>query len=280
MRKNRIQQKIMIFIMVIIITAGLIPGGTVAVQAAGDVSNPAIGQISLFPYNRAPLGWMPCDGRSLSVAQYQSLYDLIGNAFGGNATNFNLPNLSTKAPITGTKYYIAVEGLYGIDNSAPAIGEVCLLPDSIVPADSDMWKLCDGTALSSTAYPTLYSLITTTYGGTATDFKIPNLSTKNPISGVSYYIATFGLYPSASGIGNEPYLGAIELYAFSFVPQDTINCNGQSIAISGNQALFSLIGYTFGGSGSSFAVPNLSYSLPSMKMKYCMRSVGLYPSFD
>lgn len=38
------------------------------------------------------LGWMKCDGRSLSVAQYNLLYQVIGYQFGGSGAAFNLPN--------------------------------------------------------------------------------------------------------------------------------------------------------------------------------------------
>lgn len=56
-----------------------------------------IGEIRLFPYNFAPLDWMVCNGASLPVSQNQALYAVIGNAFGGNTTNFNLPNLNNLA---------------------------------------------------------------------------------------------------------------------------------------------------------------------------------------
>jgi len=38
------------------------------------------------------LGWIKCDGRSLSTAQYALLYNVIGYQFGGSGANFNLPN--------------------------------------------------------------------------------------------------------------------------------------------------------------------------------------------
>lgn len=38
------------------------------------------------------LGWLKCDGRELSVANFRRLYNAIGNTYGGNDTVFNLPN--------------------------------------------------------------------------------------------------------------------------------------------------------------------------------------------
>ena len=77
--------------------------------------DPIIGQIQLFPYNFEPRGWMLCDGRSLKIAYNQALYSLLGTTFGGNSTDFKLPDLTNANPLAVTnqmKYYIAVEGLY------------------------------------------------------------------------------------------------------------------------------------------------------------------------
>lgn len=56
-------------------------------------------QIMLWGINWVPDGWMICAGQSLSVNQYQALYSLIGNTYGGNSVNFNLPDLRGRAPI-------------------------------------------------------------------------------------------------------------------------------------------------------------------------------------
>ncbi|WP_349666730.1 tail fiber protein [Lacrimispora sp.] len=77
--------------------------------------DPIIGQIQLFPYNFEPRGWMLCDGRSLDIGMNQALYSLLGTTFGGDSTNFKLPDLRKANPLAATnqmKYYIAVEGLY------------------------------------------------------------------------------------------------------------------------------------------------------------------------
>lgn len=56
----------------------------------------------------------------------------------------------------------------------------------------------------------------------------------------------------------EPYLGQIILMATDFAPQGWQLCNGQSLTISANQALYSLIGTAFGGNGTTtFNLPDL-----------------------
>lgn len=58
-----------------------------------------LSQIILWALNWAPEGWAICAGQSLPVSQYQALYSLIGNTYGGNTVNFNLPDLRGRAPI-------------------------------------------------------------------------------------------------------------------------------------------------------------------------------------
>jgi microcystin-dependent protein len=56
----------------------------------------------------------------------------------------------------------------------------------------------------------------------------------------------------------EPYIGQIEAFPYTFAPRGWAFCAGQIMAISQNQALFSLLGTTFGGNGvTTFALPDL-----------------------
>jgi microcystin-dependent protein len=57
---------------------------------------------------------------------------------------------------------------------------------------------------------------------------------------------------------SEPFLGEIRTFGFNFAPQGWAMCNGQTMSISQNTALFSLLGTTYGGDGiTTFALPNL-----------------------
>ncbi len=60
-----------------------------------------------------------------------------------------------------------------------------------------------------------------------------------------------------------PYIGEIRMFAGTFAPVDWALCNGQIIPIDQNQALFTLIGTTYGGDGvNTFALPNLQSRIP------------------
>jgi microcystin-dependent protein len=62
---------------------------------------------------------------------------------------------------------------------------------------------------------------------------------------------------------SEGYIGEIRAYGFNFAPYNWMFCNGQLLPISSYTALFSIIGTTFGGNGTTnFALPNLQGQIP------------------
>jgi microcystin-dependent protein len=61
----------------------------------------------------------------------------------------------------------------------------------------------------------------------------------------------------------EPFLSEIRIMSFVFAPKGWALCNGQLLPINQNQALFSLLGTTFGGDGRvNFALPDLRARVP------------------
>jgi microcystin-dependent protein len=61
----------------------------------------------------------------------------------------------------------------------------------------------------------------------------------------------------------EPFLSEIRIFSFNFAPKGWALCNGQLLPINQNQALFSLLGTTFGGDGRvNFALPDLKARVP------------------
>jgi microcystin-dependent protein len=56
----------------------------------------------------------------------------------------------------------------------------------------------------------------------------------------------------------QPFLGEVQVFAFNYAPYGWSLCNGQIMPVQQNTALFSLLGTTYGGNGSStFGLPNL-----------------------
>ena len=61
---------------------------------------------------------------------------------------------------------------------------------------------------------------------------------------------------------SQPFLGEVRMFAGNFAPRSWMFCNGQLLAIAQYQALFSLLGTTFGGNGTTnFALPNLQSTI-------------------
>ncbi len=61
----------------------------------------------------------------------------------------------------------------------------------------------------------------------------------------------------------NPFIGEIKLVSFNFAPKGWAFCNGQTLAINQNQALFSILGTTYGGNGqTTFQLPNLQGRVP------------------
>ena len=79
----------------------------------------------------------------------------------------------------------------------------------------------------------------------------------------------------------EPFLAEIRMVSFNFAPKGWAMCNGQVLPINQNQALFTLLGATFGGDGkTNFALPDLrSQALGKGPNgpNYIIALVGTYP---
>lgn len=74
---------------------------------------PYVGEIRMFAGNFAPAGWLLCQGQTLPISEYETLFQLIGTTYGGDGQEtFNVPNLASRVPIhmgtgpSGTTYQI------------------------------------------------------------------------------------------------------------------------------------------------------------------------------
>lgn len=63
---------------------------------------------------------------------------------------------------------------------------------------------------------------------------------------------------------SNPFLSEIRIMSFNYAPRNWAMCNGQFLPINQNQALFSLLGTTYGGNGqTTFALPDLRSRIPN-----------------
>ena len=87
------------------------------------------------------------------------------------------------------------------------------------------------------------------------------ISNIQPYLTVNYCICISGIFPSRAG--TDSFIGEIGIYGFNFAPRFWATCDGQLLPIAQNQALFALLGTTYGGNGTTtFGLPNLQGRVP------------------
>ena len=80
-----------------------------------------IGEICFLAFERAPRGFVACNGQLLPIARYGALFALIGTTYGGDGrSNFAVPNLKGKSPLDdfpdSVHYFMCVEGVFPSTN--------------------------------------------------------------------------------------------------------------------------------------------------------------------
>ena len=72
-----------------------------------------VGAIVPLPYTFVPLNMLDCDGKEYPASQYQELFSLLGNMYGGDGVStFCVPNLKGCEPDPNVHYVIAAYGVY------------------------------------------------------------------------------------------------------------------------------------------------------------------------
>jgi microcystin-dependent protein len=195
---------------------------TEGIYPADGLTLNSLGVVSAFLGNFAPTeGELLCDGQLLSISQNTALFSLLGTTYGGNGvTDFALPDLRGR-DIVGS-------------------GDGFLLGQQVGTANVNL---------------------TNANSPLGSDAPINN---QQPGLVLNYYIALTGIYPSEGVAGNTanqqtPFIGQIVASAANIPdPNGWALCDGQSLSISQNTALFSLLGTTYGGNGTTnFALPDL-----------------------
>lgn len=174
---------------------------------------------------------------------------------------------------------IQTKNVKAFTSNAPYVGQIQLFALTFAPAG---WVKCDGQSLQISQHEALFALIGNKFGGDAVNnFNLPNLTNASPCDDVDYYICLDGLFPISSGGAYDGYMGEIAMFPYDFAPGGWAKCDGQTLPIAQNSALFSLLGTKFGGDGNSnFKIPKLTHSSPLAGMDYYISLTGMYPSQD
>jgi microcystin-dependent protein len=187
---------------------------------APDASMDFVGMVVPTAANFAGDGYLLAQGQTLLIADYPSLFNAIGTSYGGDGTTtFALPDLRGRT-IIGSSAQYPVGTYVGQENVSVTTGEL--------PASAGGQ-------------------------GGAIDNHQPSLA-------MTYLICVSGIFPSQGGgiDFSQPFLGEIVAFAGVTAPRGWMIAAGQALAINQNQALFSLLGTTYGGDGrTTFRLPDL-----------------------
>lgn len=238
---------------------------------------PFIGEVVLYAFNFAPIGWATCAGQVLPIRQNVPLFTLIGNTFGGDGNvTFALPDFQSVSP-NGMRYCIALTGDVPSQSGRPtSVGEISILTYT----GPDSWYGCDGELREIAADEGLYEVLGARFGGDGTStFGIPNLAETPPRfpqadsgSSMHWICSEDEIDPSA------PFLGEVRLSPYPAALGGWMACDGQTLPINQNQALFSLLGPTFGGDGiRTFGIPNLSHAEVPSGLQYYIAVQETFP---
>ena len=133
----------------------------------------------------------------------------------------------------------------------PTLGQIFCFASNFVPTG---YLACDGTLTPAAAYPDLAKLLGGTFGGDGTStFALPKLPPVATVSGaaMNWIMVAEGTNPDN---GSFAQIGEVRPFALpptpnSVLDQDWRKCDGRLLNIKGLEAMFSLVGTTFGGDG-------------------------------
>ncbi len=88
------------------------------------MSQPFVGEIRLVGFSFAPVGWAICDGSLLPIAEYETLFNLIGTTYGGDGVNtFAVPDMRGRVPVhQGPGYVLGQTG--GVEQVTLTAGQL------------------------------------------------------------------------------------------------------------------------------------------------------------
>lgn len=163
------------------------------------MAQPFVGEIRMFAGNFAPAGWMMCDGQLLPISENETLFQLIGTAYGGDGeSTFALPNLQSRVPVhMGQTIQLAEMG--GVEEVTLTIQQIPNHGHPPIGSNSGASQTTPGGAMFAQSISSLYAPVSPT-----------NISAQaiSPVGGsqphtnlqpylcINFIISLFGLYPS------------------------------------------------------------------------------------
>lgn len=223
---------------------------------------PMLGMIFMIPFEWTPNGYMKCQGQVIDLRQYQALFALVGNIYGGDQSKstFGLPNLSGRTAIgTGTStlsttvYNLA--GQYGTESTVLTSDHLPLHGHTatFTPTTGSQKVTIPGTT-GDLAVKVNASTVAATAGTPSTTTMLA--------AGTGPTIKNYGSVPAAASI-TALATESVTVTGTPMIPQKDVTIN----AVTGGSVSIAAAG---GGKGfSSFQ--------PSLALTFLIAVTGIYP---
>lgn len=223
---------------------------------------PFIGEIQLIPFNYAPRFWAFCAGQLLQISTNQALFLILGTMYGGDGqTTFGLPNLRGRTPLHGGNLHTlgeqsGLESMTLIASNMPTHTHTAIAASTSANQSSPANNYWAKSSFTNYAPGSNQAMAAQAVGAAGGAQAHQNLS---PYLALNYAIALYGLFPSTVTPGSpvQAFTGEIRMFAGNFAPFGWAFCNGTTLPTAQNTALYNVIGTTYGGDATNFALPDL-----------------------
>jgi microcystin-dependent protein len=165
------------------------------------MAQPYVGEIRMFAGNFAPAGWNFCDGTSLPISEFETLFNLIGTTYGGDGqSTFAVPDLRGRLPIhMGGSFTLAQNG--GVENvtltvqQIPAHNHIAVASANIATQQSPSGNVLAQSTLAQMYIQDIADQVLSANSITNTGGSQPH-DNFQPYLCVSFIISLFGIFPS------------------------------------------------------------------------------------
>jgi len=231
-----------------------------------------VGEVRMFASSFIPVGWVPCDGRELSIAQYGLAFSIVGRTYGGDGVStFAVPDLRGRTPLgAGAGYRLTSRALGekgGTESVTLTHAQMPTHAHGVLASGAQAteaspegrtWAVAPDTA--PYAPPRGSATLAPAALGTAGDGR-PHAN-RSPVVGLLFGLCVEGSHP-LDGWDDDTAVGEVRLWAGQDPPETWVACDGALLPIRQHDAMFTVVGTQFGGDGvTTFAVPDLRGRVP------------------